>query len=126
MGETLLRAIAISPSRTTRVEEMWLLWHFAGIIRLNWRMLVAPLDTLQMVTDVAGPMMPKKVKTELSVELSEARACDDSESEESDESRASAALLYAATRWFCRLDLPKCAEDLWAGPLLASRTRALI
>lgn len=48
------RAIAISPSRTTRVEELWLLWHFTGTIQLNWRMLVAPLDTLEMVTDVAG------------------------------------------------------------------------
>ena len=116
------RAVAISPSRTTRVEELWLLWHFAGTIRLNWRMLVKPLDTLEMVTDVAGPMMSKKIKAELSVELSEARAYDDSESAEPDALRASAAMLFAATSWICRLELPRRAEDLWAEPPLADRT----
>lgn len=117
------RAIAISPSRTTRVEELWLLWHFAGMIRLSWRMLVAPLDTLEMVTDVAGPMMPKKIKAGLSVGLSEARACDESEPPESHAPQASAAMLYAATNWLCQLELPQCAEDLWADPPLAGRKR---
>jgi hypothetical protein len=116
------RAIAISPSRTTRVEELWLLWHFAGTIRLNWRMLVEPLDTLEMVTDVAGPMMSKKIKAELSVELSEARACDDSRPAEPDALQASAAMLFAATNWICRLEFPRRAEDLWAEPPLADRT----
>ncbi len=88
-------------------------------------MLVAPLDTLQMVTDVAGPMMPKKVKAELYVELAEARTCDDSEPPEPHALRESAAMLYAATSWFCRLELPKCAEDLWADPPLVGRTRVL-
>ena len=117
------RAIAISPSRTTRVEELWLLWHFAGMIRLSWRMMVAPLDTLQMVTDVASPMMSRKVKADLSVELSEARACDDPEPPDPNAVRASAAMLYAATNWLCQLELPQCAEDLWADPPLAGRKR---
>jgi hypothetical protein len=95
------------------------------MIRLNWRMLVAPLDTLQMVTDVAGPVMSKKVRAELSVELSEARACDDSEPPDTQALRASAAMLYAATTWFCQLELPKCAEDLWADPPLIGRAWVL-
>jgi hypothetical protein len=85
-------------------------------------MLVEPLDTLEMVTDVAGPMMSKKIKAELSVELSEARACDDSEPAEPDALQANAAMLFAATNWICRLELPRRAEDLWAEPPLADRT----
>jgi hypothetical protein len=88
-------------------------------------MLVAPLDTLEMMTDVAGPMLSKKAKAELSVELSEARACDESEPPEPDALRASAAMLFAATNWICRLELPRCAEDLWADPPLADRTQVL-
>jgi hypothetical protein len=88
-------------------------------------MLVAPHDTLEMVTDVAGPMMSKKLKAALSVELSEAQDCDDSEPLEPDALRANAAMLFAATNWICRLELPKRAEDLWADPPLAYRAHVL-
>jgi len=85
-------------------------------------MLVAPLDTLEMVTDVARPIMSKELKAELFVELPEAHDCDGSELPEP---RVSAAMLYAAANWFCRLELPRCTENLWAGPPLAGRQRAL-
>jgi hypothetical protein len=113
-----LHAIAISPFRVTRAEEMWLLWHFASMIRLKWRMLVELGDTIQMVADVAGPLMSKRVKTQFSAQLLEAREFDTSEPHAL---RENAAMHYAAANWFCRLELPNCAEDLWAGPPLAGR-----
>lgn len=115
-----MRAVAISPFRVMRVEELWLLWHFAGMIRFEWRMLAEPLETLQMVIDVEGPLMSEGVKARISEELSEARERDTSDS------RAlwtGAAMLYAATDWFCGLEFPKCAGDLWADPRLVDRAR---
>lgn len=67
-------------------------------------------------------MMSKKVKAELSVELSEARVCDDAEPPAPDAPRASAAMLFAATNWICGLELPRRAEGLWADPRLADRS----
>ncbi len=89
---------------------MWLLWHFSALLRLNWRFRADPLETLHFVADLGWPLMSKRARSDCAEMLSKALKDDDLEAP------ATTAMLEAATRWFCLLDLPRTTEGLWAGP----------
>jgi hypothetical protein len=106
--------ISLKPRRA-RAAEMLLLWHFGGGLLLHWRERLEPLATLRWLADLGAPALSRRQRIELAEELAEA------DFENGPESNSAPAMLEAATRWFCSIDLPASEEELWGGGPLFQR-----
>jgi hypothetical protein len=102
-----------SPLKAARTGELYLLWHFAFALLLEWQFRDDSLATLKLMTDVGGPAKSRRDRAAV-VEALAAALSDDIH-----EPPPTAAMLEAATRWFCALRLPRNEEELWAGLIAA-------
>jgi hypothetical protein len=82
-----------------RAGELFLLLHFARLVLLHWRIRAEPLETLALVVHLGAPVMSRADRGALADALAEANE------DESPEPPQTIAILVAASRWFCRLNL---------------------
>jgi hypothetical protein len=103
--------------RAERTRELFMCWHLAFCLRLEWRARIDPIGTFELVFDLGGGALTKGERADLLRALHEELA--DPEPVET------TAMLEAAGRWFCRLRLPMDEDELLAGPPLRARVAGI-
>lgn len=98
----------ISLLRERRTRDLFLVYHFGLSLRMQWRSLVDPLGTLEMMIDIGGPLLSRRDREVIAEDPPASLAV------------AVPTWLMAATIWFCDLELPASEEELlggWRNPI---------
>lgn len=107
----------ISLIRAQRIRELFLCWHLAMCLRLEWRARLDPIGTFELAFDLGGSALTKSERADLAEALHQELA--------EPEPVETTAMLDAAGRWFCRLRLPTDEDELLAGPPLRARVTGI-
>jgi len=102
----------ISLIRARRTCELYLCWHLALCVLLEWRARLDPVATFGFVLDLGGAALTVAERADLLQELRRELA--------EPEPLGTTAMLEAAGRWFCELRLPRDEEELRRRPVFAS------
>jgi hypothetical protein len=89
--------LPMSPRQAQRVSELWLVLQFGLMLWSHWRSRIDHVGTLELVAAMSRPVVSRRYADEV---LEEARA-----DAKANEPLPTAAMLFAATRWFVALDL---------------------
>jgi hypothetical protein len=110
--------VLFPPAKVRRFEELSLLWFFARGVLADWACQVDPLKAVEQAIDVAGPMISSRERRRFERQLEAALA-------DPEPNRPQTAMLWAATRWLCSLEIPRDERGLWRGPPLFQRIRPI-
>lgn len=105
----------LSLIRARRMGELFLLWNLALAVLLEWRARLDPIAAIELVLDVGGEAISGSERAALGDALTEHLA--------EPEPPQTIAILDAAGRWFCRLELPDNEAELLDGRPLLLRLR---
>lgn len=111
---------SIGPHRTARTEELFLVWHLAGMLRLDWELsTLDPVSAIDHIRGFAAATIKSHQREQLRDLLSEITSLQWYPAE-----APQTQMLLAATRWLCGFALPCTMDDLWFGPPVISVERA--
>ena len=98
----------VSILRARRATDLYLAWSIGMNLCVQWRMLAEPIDTWEMLVDLARPGLSRRERTDLIEMVGE-----------DDGSQPNPAWLTAGSRWFCQLELSTDTEE--CSPCLANQ-----